>query len=58
MAQWYFSYGKNTDRIGPLDDAAARAQAQRQPDGYCWREGFTEWQPIRSRGRAGRRHRA
>lgn len=48
MAQWYFSYGKTTDRIGPLDDAAARAQAQQQPDGYCWREGFTEWQPIRT----------
>ena len=48
MAQWFFSYGKNTDRIGPLDDAAARAQAQRQPDGYCWCEGFAEWKPIRS----------
>ena len=48
MAQWYFSYGRNTDRIGPLDDAAARAQAQRQPDGYCWCEGFAEWKPIRS----------
>lgn len=48
MAQWYFSYGKNTDRIGPLDDAAAREQARRQPDGYCWREGIGEWQPIRS----------
>ncbi|MEP7185456.1 MAG: TIGR00266 family protein [Rhodanobacter sp.] len=48
MTQWYFSYGKNTDRIGPLDDDAAKAQAQRQPDGYCWSEGFTEWKPIRS----------
>ena len=48
MTQWYFSYGKNTDRIGPLDDDMARAQAQRQPDGYCWHEGFTEWRTIRS----------
>ncbi|MGN6382416.1 MAG: TIGR00266 family protein [Dyella sp.] len=48
MAQWYFSYGKNTDRVGPLEDAQAREQARRQPDGYCWREGFTEWQPIRA----------
>jgi len=47
MAQWYFSYGKHTDRIGPLDDATARDQASRQPDGYCWREGFAEWKPIR-----------
>jgi uncharacterized protein (TIGR00266 family) len=48
MAQWYFSYGNNSDRIGPLDDTAARSQAQARPDGYCWREGFTEWQAIRS----------
>ncbi|MCP1374066.1 TIGR00266 family protein [Dyella lutea] len=50
MAQWYFSYGKGAERIGPLDDAAAREQARRQPDGYCWREGFTEWKPIRAVG--------
>jgi hypothetical protein len=48
MAAWFFSYGKNSERIGPLDDAAAAAQARRQPDGYCWREGFTEWKAIRS----------
>ncbi|MGB6145091.1 MAG: AIM24 family protein, partial [Rhodanobacter sp.] len=48
MAAWFFSYGKNTERVGPLDDAAAMAQARRQPDGYCWREGFTEWKAIRS----------
>lgn len=53
MTQWYFSYGKDSDRIGPLEDAAARAQAQRQPDGYCWSEGFTEWKPIRSAGLLG-----
>ncbi|KRE88519.1 hypothetical protein ASG87_07985 [Frateuria sp. Soil773] len=48
MAQWYFSYGKNTDRIGPLDDEAAREQARSRPDGYCWKEGYAEWKPIRS----------
>lgn len=48
MAQWYFSYGKNSDRVGPLDDLAARAQAQAQPDGYCWRDGFIQWQAIRT----------
>jgi uncharacterized protein (TIGR00266 family) len=47
MAQWYFSYGNNTDRIGPMDDDAAREQAKSRPDGYCWKEGFTEWLPIR-----------
>ncbi|MDO1530223.1 TIGR00266 family protein [Fulvimonas sp. R45] len=46
MAQWFFSYGKD-QRIGPLDDAAARAQARSRPDGYCWREGFAEWIPVR-----------
>ncbi len=53
MAQWYFSYGNNTDRIGPLDDEAARAQARNRPDGYCWKEGFTEWKPIRSMAELG-----
>jgi uncharacterized protein (TIGR00266 family) len=48
MAQWYFSYGKNSERLGPFDDTAAKAQARRQPDGYCWSEGFAEWKPIRS----------
>ncbi|PWK84774.1 TIGR00266 family protein [Fulvimonas soli] len=48
MAQWYFSYGSSSERIGPLDDEAARAQARSRPDGYCWREGFAEWRPIRS----------
>jgi uncharacterized protein (TIGR00266 family) len=46
MAQWFFSYGKD-QRIGPLDDAAARTQARSRSDGYCWREGFAEWIPIR-----------
>lgn len=48
MAAWFFSYGNNRERIGPLDDAAAMAQARRQPDGWCWREGMAEWQPIRT----------
>lgn len=47
MTQWYFSYGNN-ERIGPLDDEAARAQARSRPDGYCWKEGFGEWRPIHS----------
>ncbi len=44
MAQWFFSY--DGQRIGPLDDAAARAQAERRKDGFCWREGFGEWLPV------------
>lgn len=44
MAQWFFSYAG--DRKGPMDDAAARAQAQAAPNGLCWREGFTDWKRI------------
>ncbi|NII11428.1 TIGR00266 family protein [Oleiagrimonas sp. C23AA] len=45
MSQWYFSY--TGDRIGPMDDTQARDQATRRPDGLCWREGFSDWKPIR-----------
>jgi len=44
MAQWYFAY--NSQQIGPMDDAQARAQAAANPNGYVWREGFAEWLPI------------
>lgn len=44
MAQWFFSY--NGERKGPLDDVAAKAQAQSAPNGLCWREGFAEWRRI------------
>ncbi|UXI67449.1 TIGR00266 family protein [Tahibacter amnicola] len=44
MAQWFFSY--NGQQVGPLDDAAARAQAASNPNGHCWRQGFTDWQPV------------
>ena len=45
MQQWYLSYHGN--QIGPLDPMQAIAHAAREPDGYAWREGFAEWQPIR-----------
>ena len=44
MHQWYFSY--NGQQMGPLEHAAAAAQAQRDPSGFCWRNGFAEWLPI------------
>ena len=44
MHQWFFSYGGQ--QIGPLDTAAAQAQAARQPNGHCWRAGYAEWIPI------------
>jgi len=44
MHQWYLSY--NGQQMGPLDQAAAVAQATRDPGGHCWRQGFAEWIPI------------
>ena len=44
MAQWFFSY--NGQQMGPLDDAAAIAQARRNPNGFAWRDGFSAWKPI------------
>jgi uncharacterized protein (TIGR00266 family) len=34
--------------MGPLDTAAAQAQAARSPGGHCWRSGYAEWVPIAS----------
>jgi uncharacterized protein (TIGR00266 family) len=44
MHQWYFSY--NGQQQGPFDNAAAIAQAARNPNGHVWRQGFAEWMPI------------
>jgi len=44
MSQWYLSYDSN--QIGPFDKEQAIAHAQKNPNGYVWREGFAEWLPI------------
>ena len=44
MHQWFLSY--NGQQMGPLDQAAAVAQAAKNPDGHCWRQGFPQWIPI------------
>lgn len=44
MSQWYLSYDGN--QIGPFDHAQAVAQAQKNSNGYAWRDGFAEWLPI------------
>ncbi len=46
MSQWFLSYAGQ--QVGPFDLAAARAQAQANPNGHCWRAGFAEWMPITS----------
>jgi len=44
MHQWFLSY--NGQQMGPLDQAAAVAQATKDSSGHCWRQGFAEWIPI------------
>jgi uncharacterized protein (TIGR00266 family) len=46
MHQWFLSYDGR--QVGPLDHAAAVAQAAKNPHGHCWRQGFAEWVPIAS----------
>jgi uncharacterized protein (TIGR00266 family) len=46
MTQWYLSFDGN--QMGPMDRSQAIAQVQQNPNGYAWREGFAEWQPIAS----------
>jgi uncharacterized protein (TIGR00266 family) len=41
---WFLAY--NGQQIGPMDDAQARAQAQANPHGLAWRDGFAQWLPI------------
>ena len=48
MTQWYFSSARNNDRIGPLDDTQAQVHARQSPDDHCWRDGFSEWKPVRA----------
>ena len=44
MTQWYLSYDGN--QTGPFDQAQAVAQAQKNPNGYAWRDGYAEWLPL------------
>ncbi len=44
MSQWYLSH--EGQQSGPFDAAQAAERARANPNGYAWREGFTEWIPI------------
>jgi uncharacterized protein (TIGR00266 family) len=46
MSQWYLSY--NGSKLGPMDLEEAIKQAQQNPNGHAWRQGFAEWLPINS----------
>lgn len=42
--QWYISYdGK---QYGPMELVQAQEYARQNSNGFAWREGFAEWQPI------------
>ena len=44
MHEWYFS--ADGEQVGPLSQLEAIEHARKNPNGLCWREGFSEWQPI------------
>jgi uncharacterized protein (TIGR00266 family) len=46
MTQWYMSFDGNQQ--GPMDLSQAIGQARQNPNGFAWRDGFSEWQPIAS----------
>ena len=46
MTQWYLSFDGNQQ--GPMDLSQAIGQARQNPNGFAWRDGFAEWQPIAS----------
>ena len=46
MTQWYFHMAGQTDRVGPLDEDAARRHVQANPKALGWREGMPGWLPV------------
>ena len=46
MTQWHLSFDGN--QVGPMDLSEAIIQVRQNPDGFAWRDGFAEWQPISS----------
>ncbi|HYG07508.1 MAG TPA: AIM24 family protein [Stenotrophomonas sp.] len=48
MAQWYFHIPGRSDRVGPLQDEAARQYARANPGVVAWREGLDGWKPAAS----------
>jgi uncharacterized protein (TIGR00266 family) len=46
MTQWYLSY--DGSQLGPMDLSQAITMVRQNPDGFAWREGYAQWQPIAS----------
>ncbi|MCD9028813.1 TIGR00266 family protein [Luteimonas sp. BDR2-5] len=48
MPDWYLHDPARNLRQGPLDDDSARGAASRNPSLLAWREGMSDWLPVRS----------
>ncbi|KAF1712313.1 TIGR00266 family protein [Pseudoxanthomonas kalamensis DSM 18571] len=48
MSQWHFHDPASNQRLGPMDDDAARALAASKPGLLCWREGMGDWKAARA----------
>jgi uncharacterized protein (TIGR00266 family) len=46
MTQWYLSVDGNQQ--GPMDLSQAIVKARQNPNGFAWRDGYADWQPIAS----------
>jgi uncharacterized protein (TIGR00266 family) len=44
MTQWYLSFDGN--QLGPMDQSQAITRARQNPNGFAWREGYAQWEPI------------
>jgi len=46
MTQWYFHAAGQAERIGPLDEHAARQFAQANPGALAWCQGMSGWTAV------------
>ncbi len=45
MSEWFISY--NGKQEGPMELPEAQKLAQSHPDAFCWKQGYTDWLPVR-----------
>ena len=43
--EWFLEYD-NGEQIGPLSTNEAKRYARENPNGFAWKEGFSDWKPI------------
>ena len=44
-AEWFLEYD-NGEQIGPLSTNEAKRYTRENPNGFAWKEGFSDWKPI------------